>query len=51
MKKSLTIRDLYPDLSPKELEEVHDNLDRYLLLMLRIFERLEEERSEKSDLP
>jgi len=36
-----TIRDLYPDLSEKELAEAEDNLDRYLAIVLRIFERKE----------
>ena len=42
---TVTIRDLYPHLSEKELEEAEDNLDRYLALALRIFERIELERN------
>ncbi len=36
-----TIRDLYPHLSAAELLEAEDNLERYLALVLRIFERME----------
>lgn len=42
-----TIRDLYPDLNDEELAEVDDTLERYLALVLRIFERLESQ----TDLP
>lgn len=35
-----TIRDLYPHLSATELAEAEDNLERYLALVLRIFERV-----------
>ena len=38
-----SIRDLYPDLSGTELTEADDNLERYLALVLRIFERTESE--------
>ena len=40
-KNDPTTRDLYPDFSEKELVEAEDNLDRYLALVLRIFERTE----------
>jgi len=36
-----TIRDLFPQLNEKELAQAEDNLDRYLTLVLRIFERTE----------
>lgn len=36
-----TIQDLYPDLTEKELAQAEDNLERYLALVLRIFERAE----------
>jgi hypothetical protein len=36
-----TIRDLYPDLSEAQLAEVEDTWERYLALVLRIFNRLE----------
>jgi hypothetical protein len=42
---TLSIRDLYPHFSEKELAEAEDNLDRYLALMLRVFERVEFELS------
>lgn len=35
------IHDLYPDLEDGNLLEAEHNLDRYLTLVLRIFERLE----------
>jgi hypothetical protein len=38
-----TIRDLYPRLDETELKKTEENLDRYLALVLRIFERLESE--------
>lgn len=38
-----TIRNLYPQFSDQELREAEENLDRYLALVLRIFERLESE--------
>ena len=41
---TLTIRDLYPQLSEKELEVAEANLDHYLALVLRIFERAEAEK-------
>ncbi len=36
-----TLRDLYPDLNDEQLAEVEDTWERYLALVLRIFERLE----------
>lgn len=36
-----TIRDLYPNLTDEQLAEVEDTWERYLSLVLRIFERLE----------
>ena len=38
---ALTIHELYPQLREEELKGAEDNLDRYLNLMLRIFERQE----------
>jgi len=35
------LRDLYPGLNEQELAEAEDNLDRYLALVLRIFERVQ----------
>lgn len=40
-KTTPTIRDLYPQFTDEELAEAEDNLDQYLTLVLRIFERLE----------
>jgi hypothetical protein len=46
MPTNVTIQDLYPDLSDQELAEAEHDLDRYLSLVLRIFERIElEERA------
>jgi len=36
-----TLRSLYPYLNDEQLAEVEDSLERYLALVLRIFERLE----------
>jgi hypothetical protein len=36
-----TLRDLYPHLNDEQLAEVEDTWERYLALVLRIFERLE----------
>jgi hypothetical protein len=38
-----TIRDLYPNLTDAEFAEAEDNLDLYLALVLRIFERVRSE--------
>jgi hypothetical protein len=38
-----TIRDLYPDLTEEESVKAEENMERYLELVLRIFERLESE--------
>ena len=46
-KPTPTIRDLYPDLNDEQLAEVEDTWERYLALVLRIFERLESQ----PDLP
>ncbi len=42
-KPAPTIRNLYPDLNDEQLAEVEDSLERYLALVMRIFERLESE--------
>jgi len=42
-KAAPTIHDLYPDFDEQELVKAEDNLDRYLALVLRIFERVESE--------
>ena len=38
-----TIEDLYPELSPEQLEEAEQNLRAYLELVVRIFERVRKE--------
>lgn len=38
-----TIRDLYPHFTEAELAVAEDNLEQYLMLALRIFERKERE--------
>lgn len=40
-KPAPTLRDLYPDLNDGQLAEVEDSLERYLALVLRIYDRLE----------
>lgn len=42
-KPAPTLRDLYPHLNEEQLAEVEDTWERYLALVLRIFERLESE--------
>jgi hypothetical protein len=39
-KKEINIRDLFPHLSESELKEAEENLERYLELVLRIYERI-----------
>lgn len=61
--KPKNIRDLYPKLTEKQLEEAEENLEQYLEVVLRIYERIasdpaayaelqkllaEEERNKKS---
>jgi len=36
----ITIRNLYPDLNEEELKEAEENMERYLELVLRIYERI-----------
>jgi len=40
-KPAPTIRDLYPNLSDHELAEAEENIERYLALVLRIYERIQ----------
>ena len=42
-KPPITIRDLYPELCPEELCEAEDNLDRYVALMVRMYERIRQD--------
>lgn len=34
------LRDLYPDLTETEIEEVEENLEKYLDLLIRIYEQV-----------
>lgn len=42
------LRRLYPRLTDKELVRARDNLERYLILSLRIFDRIQAERESMS---
>ena len=44
-----TLRDLYPELSQQELVTAQDNLERYISLVLRIFERIEATAGPQAD--
>jgi len=44
-----TIRDLYPDYTEHELAQAEGNLERYLVLVLRIYERRELEKCKGGD--
>lgn len=45
-----SIRDLYPHFTEAELAIAEDNLEQYLMLVLRIFERNEREVAEAGHL-
>ena len=38
--RDITVRDLYPDLTDEELQVAEENLERYLELKLRVYERI-----------
>jgi hypothetical protein len=42
-KPAPTIRDLYPDFTDEQLAVAEDNLEQYLMLVLRIYERIQGE--------
>lgn len=42
-KQPPTLQELYPHLNHEELAEVEDTFERYLTLLWRIFERVENE--------
>jgi hypothetical protein len=44
--KQITIQNVYPDLSSEEQAEAEHNLKEYVLLVWRIFQRLEREDPE-----
>lgn len=48
-KSTPTIHDLYPHLTEKQLAEAEHILERYLALVLRIFERAESETNPHGD--
>jgi hypothetical protein len=41
--QKITIRDLYPDLDDEQLKEAEENLQRYLELTLRIYDRIRQD--------
>ena len=41
--QDITIRDLYPHLNEEQLKEAEENLERYLELVLRIYERIQKD--------
>jgi hypothetical protein len=41
--KDITIRGLYPQLNEEQLKEAEENLERYLELVLRIYERIQKD--------
>ena len=47
-RQKLTIHDLYPDQSEDWLKEAEENLERYLELVLRIYQRLREDPEDSS---
>ena len=47
-KKAPTLRELYPNLTDDQLEQVEDTWERYLALVLRIYDRLVVEHGEKN---
>ena len=49
-KNSPTLHELYPSLNEQELKEAEENLERYVAIVLRIYERLCAER-ELADKP
>ena len=45
------IENLYPNLDNDELKEAEKNLDRYLEIVIRIFDRLESEPDNEATQP
>lgn len=45
-----SIHDLYPHLNDAERAEAEDNLERYLALTTRIFERIESDSNPQADV-
>jgi len=48
-KTDLTIQELYPRFNEQEIKEAEESFDRYLTLVLRIFDRLESEIHPQAD--
>ncbi len=48
-KPAPTISDLFPGLTEQELKKSEETLERYLAIVLRIFERIELAKTEKVD--
>lgn len=44
-KENPTIHDLYPHLNETQLKETEENLDRYLEVVLQIYEHLERDQT------
>jgi hypothetical protein len=49
MPKKITLRDLFPNVSDRELEEIGEILHGYCAIVWRIYERLEREHPEVVD--
>jgi hypothetical protein len=49
MSKKITLRDLFPHVSDKQLEEIAEVLHGYCAVVWRIYERLEREHPEVID--
>lgn len=50
-KKEITIKDLYPNFTDEQLVEAEENLKKYVLIMMRMTERLVNEENQKFDSP
>ena len=48
--KYITFKDLYPQLSPEELLEAEENMNRYIELCLRIYTRIKADPQESARL-
>ena len=42
-KEHISVRDLYPHLNDEQLKEAEENLERYLELALRIYDRIRQD--------
>lgn len=49
MPRKSTLRELFPDVSEKQLEEIAEFMSEYFAVMWRIYERLEQEHPEVID--